>query len=289
MSEHPVLNQAVSRYVEVFGDNPTVKVFAPGRVNLIGKPQPFCQISFVCILALYFSYLFTQQCHRQGEHTDYNGGFVLPFALPFKTVVVGSLSSEKESKVVSCSMGPDPEIFTIDEHLCKGQPSWVNYVKGTIFQYLQDLPSPLAVNLCIASNVPLGSGLSSSASLEVAVATFLEQLCGLQTSGVTKALRCQRAEHDFADTPCGVMDQYISAMGKRGNLLLIDCRSNEYTLVPFGNSSSTTRQPVLLITNSNVKHSLADSQYPVRVQQCQAAVRALAAKFPHITSLRDAT
>jgi galactokinase len=227
-----------------------------------------------------------------GEHTDYNGGFVLPFALPFKTVVVGSFSKEAsgQSRVVSCSMGSSPEYFTIDKDLCKGQPAWVNYVKGTIFQYLDDLPAPLAINLCIASNVPLGSGLSSSASLEVAVATFLEQLCALDTPGVTKALRCQRAEHDFADTPCGVMDQFISAMGKRGNLLLIDCRSNDYTLVPFGNNSSGhKRQPVMLITNSNVKHSLADSQYPVRVKQCQEAVRVLSQKFPHIKSLRDAT
>ena len=205
--------------------------------------------------------------------------------------MVGSLSNEAsgQSKVVSCCMGSAPETFCIDKDMCKGQPAWVNYVKGTIFQYLGDLPSPLALNLCIASNVPLGSGLSSSASLEVAVATFLEQLCALNTSGVVKALRCQRAEHDFADTPCGVMDQYISAMGKRGSLLLIDCRSNEYTLVPFGSSSTSTRHPVMLITNSNVKHTLSASQYPVRVQQCQEAVRALAAKFPHITSLRDAT
>ena len=226
----------------------------------------------------------------EGEHTDYNDGFVLPFALPFKTVVVGSLRSGgvAESQVVSCSMNSGPETFTINKMMKKGEPSWLNYVKGTIFQYLDDLPSPLAINICIASNVPLGSGLSSSASLEVAVATFLEQLCGLNTPGVTKALRCQKAEHDFADTPCGVMDQYISAMGKRGNLLLIDCRSNDYTLIPFG-SNTNKRQPVMLITNSNVKHSLSEGQYPVRVKQCQAAVRALAAKSPRVKSLRDAT
>ena len=111
-----------------------------------------------------------------GEHTDYNNGFVLPFALPFKTVVVGSLAVGPESRVVSCSMGSSPETFTISrEGLVKGEPSWVNYVKGTIYQYLDDLPTPLAVNISIASNVPLGSGLSSSASLEIAIATFLEK------------------------------------------------------------------------------------------------------------------
>lgn len=216
---------------------------------------------------------------------------MLPFALPFKTVVVGSISSDPAgvSRVVSCSMNEStPESFVISKDMCKGKPAWVNYVIGTISQYLPDLPSPLALNLCIASNVPIGSGLSSSASLEVAVATFLEQLFSLDTPGVTKALRCQKAEHDFAGTPCGVMDQFISAMGKRGNLLLIDCLSNDYTLIPFGNNSKK-RQPVMLVTNSNVKHTLSDSQYPVRVQQCREAVRVLALKFPHIKSLRDAT
>jgi len=259
MSENPILKQAVALYENAFGGSPSVRVFAPGRVNLIG------------------------------EHTDYNGGFVLPFALPFRTVVVGSLSKEKQSRVVSSSVPATTEFFEINSNLSKGQPEWVNYVKGTIFQYLSDLPASTSVNIAIASNVPIGSGLSSSASLEVAIATFLEQLFGLQTSKVTKALRCQKAEHDFADTPCGIMDQYISAMGKKGNLLLIDCRSNAYTLVPFGDANSKVRQPVMLITNSNVKHSLSSSQYPVRVKQCQEAVRVLSAKFPHIKALRDAT
>ena len=116
--------------------------------------------------------------------------------------------------------------------------------------------------------------------------------------GVTKALRCQQAEHSFCDTPCGIMDQYISTMGQPGNLLLIDCRSNSFELVPFGtplhhSSSSSSpvdgRSPVLLVINSNVKHSLSSSEYPVRVKQCQAAVTVLAKTYPHIRQLRDAT
>lgn len=155
-----------------------------------------------------------------------------------------------------------------------------------MFQYLDDLPPNFAFNAVIASNVPLGSGLSSSAALEVATATFLEQLCpSIKINSVTKALRCQRAEHTFADMPCGIMDQFVSAMGKDGNLLLIDCRSNESTLVPFEGISP----PVLVVTNSNVKHKLTGSEFPDRVRQCKEAAAILHAEFPSIKTLRDAT
>lgn len=123
-------------------------------------------------------------------------------------------------------------------------------------------------------------------NFRVATATMLEQLYRLPSNGKVKALRCQRAEHDFANTPCGIMDQYISAMGQEGNLLLIDCRSNDYTLVPYGKGKDT---PVILVTNSCVKHSLSGSEYPDRVRQCKEAVATLQSKYPYIKSLRDAT
>lgn len=234
-------------------------MFAPGRVNLIG------------------------------EHTDYNEGFVLPFALPFKTVIVGSRSKSKKSRIFSCTIpgtSAGPVEFEINESLQKTDPVWANYVKGTIFQYLQDLPQDSAFDAAISSNVPLGSGLSSSAALEVATATFLEELFSIKSvTPVTKALRCQKAEHDFADTPCGIMDQYISSCGCKGNLLLIDCRTQLGTLVPFGTG---TDSPVVLVTNSNVQHTLSGSEYPDRVAQCKAAVQALKVKYPQLNSLRDA-
>ncbi|RYH28717.1 hypothetical protein EON65_11125 [archaeon] len=110
-------------------------------------------------------------------------------------------------------------------------------------------------------------------------------MCKLPKDGVKKALRCQKAEHTFADTPCGIMDQYISAMGQEDNLLLIDCQSHDFTLVPFGQGSEA---PVILITNSNVKHTLSGSEYPDRVRQCKEAVAVLTKRFPHVKSLRDA-
>ena len=123
----------------------------------------------------------------------------------------------------------------------------------------------------------------------VATATLLEGLLGgvKGVTGVDKALRCQKAEHTFADTPCGIMDQYISAMGSKGNLLLIDCRSKAFQLIPFGGVGS--KSPLILVTNSNVKHSLTGSEYPDRVKQCQRAVSVLKAKYPKVVALRDAT
>ncbi len=135
------IKKSMSVFTEVFGGCPEVKVYAPGRVNLIG------------------------------EHVDYNDGFVLPFALPFRTVIVGSKSkSSTVSRICSITMTNDlkpiPVSFEINEKLAKGSPSWANYVKGTVFQYLTDLPKFAAFDAVIWSNVPIGSGLSSSAALE---------------------------------------------------------------------------------------------------------------------------
>jgi galactokinase len=115
---------------------------------------------------------------------------------------------------------------------------------------------------------------------------MLERLFNLKTDKVTKALRCQKAEHDFAGMPCGIMDQFISAVGEDGHLVLIDCRSNKPTLVPFGSGETT---PLILVTNSKVKHKLTGSEYPDRVKQCQEAVKALQKKYAtKVKSLRDA-
>lgn len=135
-----MLQETIKIFQSTFGRDPEVAAFAPGRVNLIG------------------------------EHTDYNDGFVLPFALPFKTIVVGSKSTSgtNKTRIFSCNMKKEESLveFAIDESLNKGSPSWANYVKGSIFQYLHDLPSDFGFDAVINSNVPLGSGLSSSASLE---------------------------------------------------------------------------------------------------------------------------
>ncbi|XP_056153318.1 galactokinase isoform X2 [Lampris incognitus] len=249
-----IADKARHVYEQVFGGNPPeVEVCAPGRVNLIG------------------------------EHTDYNDGFVLPMALPLVTVVVGSRTSDQVVNILTANeeveepRKVDFNLPTDELTLSPGQPKWANYVKGVVQHYrAHPLPGFRAV---IASSVPLGGGLSSSASLEVAIYTFLQQLNPDDGDKVAKAVACQQAEHTHAGVPCGIMDQFVSVMGKAGHALLIDCRSLEATPVPLSEPGL-----VILITNSNVKHSLSGSEYPTRRRQCEEAAAML-----RKSSLRDAT
>lgn len=241
-------------YGEVFGgEAPEVAVCAPGRVNLIG------------------------------EHTDYNQGFVLPMALPLVTVVVGRQTSGQDVTIVTTTKDADEprrvdfSIPTDGLALSPGSPSWANYVKGVIHHYRA--PPVPGFRAVIASSVPLGGGLSSSASLEVAFYTFLQQLKPDDSDKVSKAVSCQQAEHTHAGVPCGIMDQFVSVLGREGHALLIDCRSLEATAVPLSDPSL-----VILVTNSNVKHSLTGSEYPTRRKQCEQAASILGKP-----SLRDAT
>lgn len=249
-----LLSDARRLYCELFAEEPPqVAVCAPGRVNLIG------------------------------EHTDYNQGFVLPMALPLVTVVVGAPASGQEVTVVTAAQDTDEPRrvdFTLTEDratLSPGLPRWANYVKGVIQHYrAPGLPNFRAV---ITSSVPLGGGLSSSASLEVAFYTFLQKLKPDDGEQMAKVLACQKAEHTHAGVPCGIMDQFVSVFAREGQALLIDCRCLQATPVPLADPSL-----VILITNSNVKHSLTGSEYPTRRRQCEQAASTLGKN-----SLRDVT
>ncbi|KAL8163211.1 UNVERIFIED_CONTAM: Galactokinase [Gekko kuhli] len=250
----PLLAAARGVYKAAFGGvDPKIGVSAPGRVNLIG------------------------------EHTDYNQGFVLPMALHMRTVMVGSPRQDGLISIVTTAEeADDPKsvqfLVPVEGGALKpGEPQWANYVKGVI-QHYRAGPLP-GFNAVIASNIPLGGGLSSSASLEVATYTFLQQLCQDDGDPVAKALACQKAEHTFAMMPCGIMDQFISVMGKEGHALLIDCRSLETHLVPL-----TDPNLVVLITNSNVRHTLTGSEYSTRKRQCEEAAKVLGK-----ASLREAS
>lgn len=139
-------------------------------------------------------------------------------------------------------------------------------------------------DMSIVSDVPLGGGLSSSASLEVAVAIFLEQILKVEVTPEDRALICQAAEHSFPGMPCGIMDQFISSCGQKGNLLLIDCRSNKGELVPMNDPTVS-----IIVCNSNNKHELTGSEYPDRVHQCKEALAIIQGKYPEVKALRDAT
>ena len=245
----------------------SIVVRAPGRVNLIG------------------------------EHTDYNEGFVLPMALDMCTVVVGSVSSEPGvcTLVTTSQQIPESERTYRYPIPASGVPppaksgAWHNYVLGVIDQIikrcstLQSLP---AFQLLVHSNVPLGGGLSSSASLEVATLQFFLGLCpGLRQDPALadpkqQALLCQAAEHQYPQVPCGIMDQFISLMGQEAHALLIDCRP------PFQTRPVPLNDPtlVVLVTDTRVKHALAGSEYGTRRAQCESAVAKLGK-----ASLRDVT
>jgi galactokinase len=172
---------------------------------------------------------------------------------------------------------------------------------------LPDLQSDetFVFDMAIAGDVPPGSGLSSSASLEVATAAFLEYIMETKKAGMAyssymgemtkdvmakeRAVRCQRAENVFCNVPCGIMDQFVSSAGSKGNLLLIDCRSLEVRKVSPPEEAANNNRPVLVIANSNVKHDLGAGEYPIRVQQCKEATEALSSVNPLIKSLRDAS
>ncbi len=238
----------VKAFTTRFGAAPTLAASAPGRVNLIG------------------------------EHTDYNDGFVLPMAIERRTYALARAIPGTTVTVASTNQ-PDLAAFTADGYLKPGQPKWANYVKGVFAGFvLRGLP-PMGLEILISSDVPLGGGLSSSASLEVAVATLLEQVSGIALTGPDKALLCQKAEHTFAFMPCGIMDQFISAMGQSGRAMLLDCRALTARQVPLDDPNVA-----VLIANSNVKHELTGSEYPERRDACHSAAKALG-----VTALRDAT
>lgn len=162
--------------------------------------------------------------------------------------------------------------------------AWHNYFRGVVAQFASNGHSIPFFDVAIKGNVPLGGGLSSSASLQVATAAFMQSLLGVALDPIQRALWCQKSEHEYAFVPCGVMDQFVSSLAEKDHVILLDCRSLQPQLVSFTDPSVS-----LLITNSNVKHGLGDGEYAVRVQQCNAAVATLQMKWPEIKKLRDVT
>jgi galactokinase len=248
MSLDVIADRAAALFGRCFGHPPSWLVAAPGRVNLIG------------------------------EHTDYNEGFVLPMAINHHVVIAGRPNKRGQVTLHSTSTG-ETASFKMRPRVTRGEPAWSNYVRGVVAAFQERHPKLPAFDALIESTLPYGGGLASSAALEVAVATLLETMVGTPLDPLEKAVLCQRAETDFAGVPCGIMDQFTSILGRENHALLLDCRSRTATPVPMTNPEVT-----VLIINTNVRHRLAQSEYPKRRSECQAA--ALALKVP---ALRDAT
>lgn len=244
------LARTVEAFKLRFGRPPVAAAVAPGRVNLIG------------------------------EHTDYNGGFVMPMAIERQTIVVADASTNDRTNVASTSLADEASFDPAAP--VKGEPAWANYVKGVFAGFAEKgHPSP-PLDIMIDSTVPLGGGLSSSAALEVATATLLEAATDHRLDNKDKALLAQKAEHDYAGMPCGIMDQFISVFGQPDHAMLLDCLAQEPTLVPLDDPSVA-----VLIINTNVKHELTGGEYAQRRAQCEEAAKALKVEYLRFTDQHE--
>ena len=245
-----VVSRARAAFTTHFGKAPKWLASAPGRVNLIG------------------------------EFTDFNDGFVLPMALEMRTAIVAAPNGTPDKVVLRSEATGETATLSLAEALrpeAKGR--WSNYPKGVVAGFMERGIRLQGFDAVIDSSVPIGAGLSSSAALETATASLLEAISGVQLEPTDKILLCQKAEHTFASVPCGIMDQFISALGRAGQVLLLDCRSLEPTWLPWADPAVA-----VLVINTNVKHELSSSGYADRRRSCENA-----AKVMGVPSLREAT
>jgi len=240
------------QFERLFETKPSLRAVAPGRVNLIG------------------------------EHTDYNDGFVMPIAIQYAiTILAGPrndgqihlYSADFEQKTTFDAAGPverDPR--------CQ----WSNYERGVVSEYLKRGHVPRGANLLIQGNIPMASGLSSSAAIEVATAVALRSMNGFAIDDLNLVKLCQKAENDFVGMKCGIMDQFISCLGKAGHALFLDCRSLDFQLTLFPSDLYS-----VVILNTKMKRELTGSEYNERRSQCEEGVRLLRKALPGIRALRD--
>jgi galactokinase len=243
--------EALRRAFEERHGRPARLFRAPGRVNLIG------------------------------EHTDYNGGFVLPMAIDRETVAAAAPRADRTVRVCSLNRGEELA-FDLDR---PGEPRrglWLDYVEG-VARALESRGVRLGgADMMLLSDVPPGAGLSSSAALEVSAGLALATVSGQTVSPVELALAGQQAEHTYVGTLSGIMDQFVAALGREGHALLIDCRALAAEAIPLD-----TTDVVVAIADTHVQHELSASEYNRRRAECEEGVRLLSERLPGVRELRD--
>jgi galactokinase len=217
-----------------------------------------------------------------GEHTDYNGGFVFPSTIDLHTWIAARPRDDRSLNVYDCGAG---ELHQLNlgklEKGVKGQPA--EYIKGVAWALQQDGQDLRGCDAAISGNIPLGGGLSSSASLELALSYALLDCSGIQLERRRLALLCQRAESEFAGAQCGIMDQYAIALGAKGRAMMLDCRTLDFERVEI------PRELRFLIVHSGVSHQVSTGSYNSRRDECEDALSRLRAATPGLEDLSRLT
>jgi len=240
-------------FSELFGSSPEVIVKGPGRVDLMG-------------------------CN-----TDYNDGFVLPVAVNVDVLAGGRLRDDNKIAVYSGNFETLVE-FSLNAIEFDNVNTWSNYVRGVV-HFIQEAGVELrGANIVLHGNVPIGSGLSSSAAIEMAVGFLMQTLIGFEMSGPDLALIGQKAENKFVGVNTGIMDQFISRLGKKDSALFLDCRTLSYEHVPLD-----TSRVKIVVCDTMKRRGLVDSEYDLRRSQCEEGARFFAGFYPEVKALRDVT
>ena len=218
-----------------------------------------------------------------GEHTDYNDGFVLPAAIDKAAYLSFTPRNDKQIHLHSIDL-KDAYITTADAVVSSTVSSWPNYLLGVVAQFIKAGVTVNGFEAALTADIPMGAGLSSSAAVECAMAMALNEVTKAGFDKLTLVKMAQKAEHEFAGVQCGIMDQFASMFGKHNHVIRLDCRSLDYEYVPFNIDGYK-----IVLLDTNIKHSLASSEYNVRRKQCETGVAMIQQHHSEVKSLRDAT
>ena len=250
MAKISMYRKVAQAFYARFGSPPQLIVRSPGRVNLLGG------------------------------HTDYNDGLVMPVAVDRAVWLAVSPVDAPEAMLHAVDMGGAESTFAVDR-VPAAVGGWSDYPMAVLWAFLERGLQPVGINALFSSTVPVGAGMSSSAALELAFAYAWDHLSGFGLTRETLAQLCQQAENEYVGVNCGIMDQMIAACGKAGHAMLLDTRTLEYHHFPV------PAQAAIVVADSQVRRTLAHSEYNARRVECEQAVRLLREYLPDIASLRD--